>query len=214
MYIPSLFVEERLEVLHSFIRDNSFAIVVTCGPDGPEATHVPVVLHPEIGAKGTLRCHFARPNQHWKAMASSEVLVIFNGPHHYITPSWYPSKQEQGPAQGRVVPTWNYVTVHVRGKAEILEGPQLLEHLRTLTDQNERLFDERWSVDDTPEGYVEALSKGIVGIEIAIRSIEGKCKLSQNRPKQDQAGVVRGLTEMGTAESLKMAELVARGGLK
>jgi len=71
MYTPSLFVEDRLEVLHSFIREHSFAIVVTCGPDGPEATHVPVVLHPDIGPKGTLRCHFARPNKHWQAMASS-----------------------------------------------------------------------------------------------------------------------------------------------
>ncbi len=214
MYIPSLFVEERLEILHSFIQDNPFAVVVTCGPDGPEATHVPVVLHPDIGPKGTLRCHFARPNHHWQAMASSQVLVIFNGPHHYITPSWYPSKQEQGPAQGRVVPTWNYVTVHVRGQAEIVEGPQLLEHLRTLTDQQERVFDERWSIHDTPQGYVEAMSKGIVGIEIAIHSIEGKCKLSQNRPKQDQAGVVEGLKTVGTPASLEMAELVARGGLK
>jgi transcriptional regulator len=214
MYIPSLFVEERLDILQSFIRDHPFAIVVTCSPDGPEATHVPMVLHPEIGPKGTLRCHFARPNQHWQAIASSQILVIFHGPHHYITPSWYPSKQEQGPGHGRVVPTWNYVTVHVRGQAAIFDGTQLVEHLRTLTDQNERVFDRRWSIDDTPEGYVEALSKGIVGIEIAIHSIEGKCKLSQNRPKQDQAGVVEGLKGMGTPASLEMAELVARGGLK
>lgn len=212
MYTPSLFVENRLDVLHSFIREHSFGIVVTCGTDGPEATHVPVVLHTDIGSKGTLRCHFARPNKHWRAMASSQgVLVIFNGPHHYITPSWYPSKAEHG----KVVPTWNYVTVHVRGQAKIFdEQQQLIEHVRALTEHHERLFDTPWSVDDAPRDYLEGMSKGIVGIEISIDSIEGKSKLSQNRPKADQGGVIAGLRELSTAESLEMAELVARGGLK
>lgn len=211
MYTPSLFVEDRLEVLHSFIREHSFAIVVTCGPDGPEATHVPVVLHPDIGPKGTLRCHFARPNKHWQAIASSPgVLVIFSGPHHYITPSWYPSKQEHG----KVVPTWNYVTVHARGRAKIFEEQQqLIEHVRALTEHNERWFERQWSVEDAPKDYVEAMSKGIVGIEISIDSIEGKCKLSQNRPKADQAGVIAGLRELNTPESLQMAELVGGRGL-
>jgi transcriptional regulator len=205
MYTPPQFVEERTEVLHSFIRQNPLAAIITCGPQGPEATHVPVVLHAGEGSNGVLRCHFARANPHWKSMESSSVLAIFQGPDHYITPSWYPSKQEHG----KVVPTWNYVAVHIRGHARLFENRDLIEHIHTLTNQNEQAFEKRWSVDDAPEGYIEGLSRAIIGIEIAIESIEGKCKLSQNRSKSDREGVINGLRTTGSPESLKMAELVA-----
>lgn len=211
MYNPSSFAEDRIEVLHSFIRQHPLAAIVTCGSDGPEATHVPVVLHREPGSKGLLRCHFARANAHWRNVLSSPtVLVIFQGPQHYITPSWYPAKQEHG----KVVPTWNYVVVHVRGHGRLFEGKELIEHLHALTNQNEGAFNEPWSVDDAPKDYIEGLSKDIVGVEISIIAIEGKCKLSQNRPESDREGVAAGLRAINSSASLEMAQLVTRGGLK
>lgn len=137
--------------------------------------------------------------------SSPSVLAIFLGPEHYITPSWYPSKQEHG----KVVPTWNYVAVHVRGHARLFENAELIQHLHSLTSQNEQAIENAWSVDDAPKDYIEGLSRAIVGIEVAIESIEGKCKLSQNRSKSDREGVVAGLNALGSPESVKMAELVA-----
>lgn len=206
MYNPPAFAEDRTEILHSFIRQHPFAALVSCGTNGPEATHVPVVLHADIGPKGILRCHIARANRHWESLRSSPaVLVIVPGPEHYITPSWYPSKREHG----KVVPTWNYVAVHVRGRAELFEDRQdLLNHLRALTDQRERALGSDWSIDDAPAGFIEATSKAIVGIEIAIEDIEGKWKVSQNRPEADRQGVVAGLEGIGSSESLEMARIV------
>jgi transcriptional regulator len=212
MYNPSLFVEDRIDLLHSFIRQHPLAVIVSAGSEGLEATHVPVILHADRGPKGSLRCHFARANDHWRTMQSSSgVLAIFQGPQHYITPSWYPSKQQHG----KVVPTWNYVVVHVRGRASIFEEQSgILEHLRALTEQQERPFEKPWSVDDAPKAYLEGLSRQIVGVEISIEAIEGKCKISQNRSEQDRQGVVAGLTAMNTPASLEMAELVGRQGLE
>ncbi len=203
MYNPSPFAEHRVDVLHAFIRQYPFAAIVSCGDDGPEATHVPVVLHEDVGPKGVLRCHFARANRHWETMRSMPaVLVILQGPDQYITPDWYPSKREHG----KVVPTWNYVAVHVRGKARIVEGREELEqHLRTLTEQHESARETPWSIDDAPKDYIEALSRGIVGIEIEIVEIEGKWKVSQNRPETDRKGVVAGLEAAGTPSSLTMS---------
>jgi len=206
MYNPSPFAENRADVLHAFIRQYPLATIVSCGASGPEATHVPVVLHADVGPNGVLRCHFARANSHWEAIRSlPSVLVILQGPDHYITPDWYPSKREHG----KVVPTWNYVAVHVRGNARIVEGPnELEEHLRTLTHQHESTRQTPWSIDDAPEGYIEALSRGIVGIEIDIVQVQGKWKVSQNRPETDRSGVVAGLEAIGTPSSLTMAQLV------
>lgn len=209
MYNPPLFAQDRVEVLHAFIRQYPLAAVVTCGSEGPEATHVPVVLHENVGANGVLRCHFARANPHWEALRSApEVLVILQGPNHYITPDWYPTKREHG----KVVPTWNYVAVHVRGKARIVESQEGLEqHLRALTEQHEAGRETPWSVDDAPKQYIEALSRAIVGIEIEILAIEGKWKVSQNRPEMDRKGVVAGLEAAGDPDSLTMARLVESG---
>jgi transcriptional regulator len=206
MYNPAQHAEDRTEVLHVFMRQHPLAVLVTCGTTGPEATHVPMMLHPEIGPKGVLRCHVARGNDQWKTVeVSASVLAIFQGVEHYITPSWYAATQEHG----RVVPTWNYETVHVRGRAKLIEDEaKLLEHLRSLTDQNEHGFEKPWSIDHPPKGYIESMSKGIVGIEIAVDTIEGKWKVSQNRSEADRQGVVAGLKAINSPASLKMAELV------
>lgn len=209
------FTEERIDVLHDFIHRYPLAALVTCGVNGPEATHVPVVLHPDISdhisRQGVLRCHVARANPHWKSIEAGPVLAIFQGPQHYISPTWYPSKQEHG----KVVPTWNYVAVHVRGQAKLFDDPALLlKHLQALTDQNEAAFENSWSVSDAPPDYISAMSKAIIGIEISIESIEGKWKASQNRPEADRQGVASGLTSLGSAGSLEMAETVRKRALK
>ncbi|MGH9652499.1 MAG: FMN-binding negative transcriptional regulator [Bryobacteraceae bacterium] len=206
MYTPAHFAETRLDVLHQFIRQHPLAALVTSGPDGLEATHVPMVLHPEIEPQGVLRCHVARANPQWKSIGlQSPVLVIFSGPEHYITPSWYAAKKEHG----RVVPTWNYAAVHVSGRAKLFdEENALLEHLNALTKQSEAPFEKPWAVSDAPAEYVQAMAKAIVGIEMTIERLEGKWKASQNRPRADRPGIIAGLEELHTPQSLEMAEMV------
>jgi len=212
MYTLACFAEKETEVLHAFLRQQPFATLVTCGAEGPEATHVPIAFHPETGAQGVLRCHLARANPQWKTVQSAmPVLAIFQGTNHYITPSWYPTKQEHG----KVVPTWNYVAVHVRGRGRLFEDQsELIEHLRTLTNRNEEVFPQPWSIEDAPRNYIESLTQAIIGIEITIDTIEGKCKASQNQPEANQAGVVTGLRGINSPESLRMAQLVKQRGLK
>jgi len=206
MYTPAHFAEERIDRLHEFIRAHPLAVLVTSGAGNLEASHIPVVLHPEIGAQGVLRCHLARANPEWRTLeASPEVLAIFCGAQHYITPNWYPSKEQHG----KVVPTWNYLAVHVYGKASTFEDPALLHaHLSTLTEQQEQPYPEPWRVQDAPADYISALSKAIVGVEIAITGIEGKWKASQNRPDADRRGVIDGLSALDTEASRAMARIV------
>lgn len=204
MYIPGPFVESRVEVLDELIRAHPFAVLVSNGAEVPDATHVPMYLvRSEAGA--VLRCHFARGNPHWRAIeASPRVLAIFQGPHHYITPTWYPSKQETG----RVVPTWNYVTVHAAGRARLFEGEELIEHVAELTRHQEAAFEHPWGIEDAPADYIAGLAKAIVGVEIAIERLEGKWKLNQNRPEADRAGVMEGLKGLATPAAIEMADLM------
>lgn len=206
MYNPAPFAEKRIDVLDDFIRKNPLATLISCGAAGLTASHLPMVLHVEEESP-VLRCHLARANSQWKDFGEhASVLAIFHGPEQYITPSWYASKQEHG----KVVPTWNYVAVHVRGRAKLFEGPELLAHLSSLTDHNEGAFEKPWSVDDAPAQYIEALTKAIVGIEISVDSMEGKWKTSQNRPESDRHGVVTGLRQLDSEASLAMADLIDR----
>lgn len=187
MYNPAHFAEDRPEVLHAFLRENPLAALVTNGPNGPDVTHAPMIFHSE---ENLLRCHFARANRHWESIAQAPVLAIFAGPDHYISPSWYPGKQEDG----KVVPTWNYVAVHVRGRGSVFQQiDRLVEHVSALTAANEAAREKPWAVADAPRAYIEGLARGIVGIEIAIESIEGKWKVSQNRPPADRRGVMAAL---------------------
>jgi len=148
----------------------------------------------------------ARANPQWRRLESGgHVLVIFTGPEHYITPNWYPSKEEHG----KVVPTFNYVAVHAMGAARLFEDtPALLRHLNELTDAQESRFANPWSVSDAPAEYVEGLTKAIVGVEITIDKLEGKWKASQNRPVGDQEGVVAGLDSLDSHPSREMADLI------
>jgi transcriptional regulator len=203
MYNPAPFVERRAEVLHALIRQHPLGTLVTCSPAGPEASHVPFV--PDFD-RGVLRCHIARANPHSELLAGNpEVLVIFLGVDHYVTPSWYPSKEEHG----RVVPTWNYIAVHVRGRARVMqESSELIAHLKELTASSEAAFEIPWTVDDAPASFISGLTSSIVGVEIAIDSLEGKYKLSQNRSETDRQGVIAGLEALGSPASQEMAAII------
>ncbi|HEV7259401.1 MAG TPA: FMN-binding negative transcriptional regulator [Bosea sp. (in: a-proteobacteria)] len=206
MYEPSHFKVEDREALFAVMRAHPLATLVTAGEGGLLANPVPFVLHAEEGGRGVLRAHLARPNPQWKAIAAgAEALVIFTGVERYVTPAWYASKQEHG----KVVPTWNYVTVQVRGPARAIEDPAWLRaQLESLTRQQEAPRAEPWSVSDAPEAFVAAQARGIVGIEIGIASLIGKFKLSQNRQEADKRGVFNGLAADPESESQAMAQLV------
>lgn len=218
MYVPRAFEESRLDILHQTIRDVGVGIVVSNGPEGLIATHVPVELDlaPEGpdgahgGAGGVLRCHFTRPNPHATLMAAgAEVLVIFQGPQTYITPNWYPTKAESG----KVVPTWNYATVHVYGTGRCYDDPaRLRRHLDALSAHFEAGEAQPWRPDDAPADFINQLMGSIVGVEIRIDRIEGKWKMSQNRPLADREGVVVGLRRRGQGQDLQVADAVAAAG--
>jgi transcriptional regulator len=203
MYQPPAFKEERLETLHALIRSHPLATLVTAGAGGLLANLVPFTLVSE-GDKGTLRCHVARGNDQVEALkAGAETLVVFQGPEAYITPSWYASKKEHG----RVVPTWNYVVVQVRGTPRLIEDPAWIrEQIGDLTSIHEGQRTKPWHVDDAPESYVAGQIKAIVGAEIPIAAIDGKWKASQNRTEADRKSVEEGLRQEGISE---MAALVA-----
>jgi transcriptional regulator len=205
MYQPSAFREERLETLHELIRAHPLATLITAGPAGLTANLVPFILA-ETGGKGTLRAHIAKANDQVEALAGgAETLVIFHGPEAYITPSWYPSKQEHG----RVVPTWNYAVVQVRGTPRVVDDAAWLRtQIGALTSAQESRRSEPWNVTDAPEAFIEGQMKAIIGIEIPILTIEGKWKVSQNRSAADRQGVYEGLQAEGGNED--MAKLVAQ----
>lgn len=206
MYNPLSFREERIEVLHAAMRDIAAASIVGMGPEGLQATHVPIELAPDPPPWGTLRCHFARANPHWQALAEgAEVLAIFQGPQAYVSPNWYPSKH----ATGKAVPTWNYIAIHAPGTARIHEAPDWLRaHVTALTARHEARNALPWKLEDAPEEFIDGMLRAIVGVEIHLTRIEGKWKLSQNRPPEDRAGVVAGLRAQGDPAALDMAERV------
>jgi len=210
MYQPPHFVETERSVLHALIRAHPLGLLISATADGPVADPVPFLLDADIGANGRLRTHVARANPHWKIIRdnpSTQVLVVFQGADAYITPSWYETKRETG----KVVPTWNYAMVQVRGQARTIEDTAWLAgQIRELTGKHEASQAEPWQVEDAPERYIEAQLRGIVGIEIDITEIHGKWKVSQNRPEPDRIGVADGLASIdGNAA---MTALVRRYG--
>jgi transcriptional regulator len=205
MYIPRANQEERIPVLHKLMEEQPFASLITMGSSGLFASHIPMVLE-QNGAKGQLRGHISRANTQWRDYSPLvEALAIFSGPQHYITPNWYPEKEQTG----KVVPTWNYVVVHAYGFLKIIEDVDwLMTHLASLTNIHEAESPVPWKIEDAPPDYIALLAKGIVGLEITIERLEGKWKVSQNRPEQDRVGVAMGLAKLNTKESLQMKALV------
>ena len=211
MYLPPAFREDRLDVQHQLIRNHPLGLLVTVGADGPIAGPLPFVVDAAAGKLGTLRGHLARGNMQWKeSNLDIYALVIFQGPDVYVTPSWYETKKETG----KVVPTWNYAMVQVRGKIQVMDDAGwLAAQIAALTDQMEGRRPKPWAVSDAPPDYIQSQIKGIVGLEIEIAEIEGKWKVSQNRPVADRQGVVKGLAE-GEQDHAAMIDLVKTyGGL-
>jgi transcriptional regulator len=205
MYIPAQFEESNVEVLHAFMQDQPFATVVTHGSGGLNANHFPLLLDPDPSPYGTLRGHMSRANDAWREAAGTDALIIFQGPHSYISPSWYPARQETG----RVVPTWNYVVVHAYGTLRVVDDPEWVRrHVEQLTDTFEGPQAERWRVSDAPADWVDSLVQGIVGFELPIARLLGKWKVSQNRGAADRAGAIAGLEAAGDPASAAMAKLI------
>lgn len=194
MYSPPAFREDRIDVLHDAIRANPLGTLITCSSTGLMANVIPFVLRQKAGGD-TLLAHLAKANnQIAQLREQTEVLVVFQGPQAYITPSWYATKQEHG----KVVPTWNYVVVQARGTPLVIDDPNWLRsQIDDLTEAHERSRPDPWSVDDAPDGFVAGTMKGIVGLELLIDSIEGKWKVSQNQPQKNRQGVERGLRNEG-----------------
>lgn len=209
MYIPSHFREDRIPVLHDAIRAAGPATLVSMTADGLFASHAPLMLHPDPAPYGTLIGHLAKANPHVRlADAGVQTLVVFQGPNGYITPSYYAAKQEHG----KVVPTWNYVAIHAYGTLEAFDDrDRLLDVVTRLTQLHEAPRAAPWEVSDAPEDFIQGMLRGIVGIALKIERLEGKLKLSQNRPAKDQAGVVDGLRQDGQdALAAAVAAAVAR----
>jgi transcriptional regulator len=205
MYVPAAFREDRIPVLHQMIRQVRFGTLVTLNHDGLVASHLPMLIDPDPAPFGTLSGHMARANPQWRALTPEiEALAIFAGPQAYITPSWYATK----PLSGKVVPTWNYVAIHAYGALRIIDDPDhTRSHVTRLTDTQESARAEPWHVTDAPHDFITGMVKGIVGFELVIARLEGKWKMSQNRPAEDRAGVVDGLAREGG--SAEIAALVA-----
>jgi transcriptional regulator len=191
MYTPRAFTEEDPLELQRLIRDTRLALVVTHGPEGLQASHLPLLLKADEGPHGTLYGHLARANRQWQTLAAGgEVLVIFTGGDAYVSPSFYPAKAEHG----KVVPTWNYLAVHAYGQAEVFdEPPRLLDLVSSLTDRHEADRASPWQVTDAPADYIDGMLRAIVGFALPITRLEGKRKLSQNRSPADVQGVRQGL---------------------
>jgi transcriptional regulator len=193
--------------VHALMRAHPFAILVTHGSEGLIATHLPTVLKVDDASPlGRVECHVARPNPQWKTFAAdADALVIFQGPHAYIRPDWYPSKAEHG----KVVPTWNYAVVHAYGRLEAMQDKDWLHaHVAELTDQQEASYPKPWAKADAPANFSEMLVRGIVGLKLQITRLEGKVKMSQNRDQRDRAGVVQGLGDRGETHDAETAALV------
>ena len=219
MYTPTLFKEDDLQKIADLVRDFPLGLVISSKIDASKETKPTDVLANDPipiasplpfffindGNQPVLRSHMAKANPHWEQLALvEECLVVFQGENNYVTPSWYPSKEEHH----RVVPTWNYEIVQMRGKPVLHESPEWLHKQvshATNTLENDRI--QPWRVTDAPEPFVDAQLQGIVGLEVIVTDIQGKWKMSQNKNANDFEGVKRGLSDPSDPhQNVKLAE--------
>ncbi|MBT3904207.1 MAG: FMN-binding negative transcriptional regulator [Rhodospirillales bacterium] len=209
MYTPPAYRQEDPAVLHDLIDEFGFATLVTLGPEGPTANHIPMLIDRGEGPYGRLRGHLSKGNPQFLEMRSEvPALAIFQGPHTYVSPNWYPSKQEHG----KVVPTWNYVAVHATGPLTVIEDDEgLMRIIDDLTRKHEQNFENPWNISDAPDDYIQRMLKGIIGFEIQIGKLEGKWKMSQNKPKiEDRRGVIEGLNASGNLADGEVAAIMSK----
>jgi transcriptional regulator len=206
MYIPRHNEEKRAPVMQALMVSHPLATLVTLGTQGLFASHIPMVFENDGSEFGVLKGHISRANTQWQDFSPIvDALAIFAGDQHYVTPTWYSENGEHA----KQVPTWNYAVVHAYAPLKVIEDKQwLLAHVSKLTNIHEAAFPVPWKVGDAPEDFIQSQLKGIVGLELSIRRLEGKWKVSQNRTERERQGVVEGLTELNTPQSLAMKALV------
>jgi transcriptional regulator len=201
VYVPAAFAQPDVGKLHDFIDRHSFALLCSAGADGtPFASHLPLLLDRGAGPRGTLKGHMARANPQWRYADGQSVLAVFSGPHAYVSPAWYEAED--------VVPTWNYLAVHVTGTLRAVHEPaEILGLVREAVAYFEGPRPAPWMLGGSP-GYLERMARGVVGFRIEIGEIEGKWKLGQNHPPERRAKVARALLAEGGPDAEAIARLV------
>jgi len=201
VYLPPAFTEARPEVLIAHIERHDFALLVSHGPQGLVASHIPFLVE-HRGEELHLLGHLARPNPQLADLSGGgEVLAIFSGPHAYISPRWY--------ASGPAVPTWNYADVHAYGTVRLVDEAEWLRgFLERLSWRHEAGSEAPWRIEDQPPTYIAGMLRGIVGLDIAVTRLEGKFKLSQNRPAPDRPLIIAALEEHAEADAVAVAALM------
>lgn len=195
MYTPAHFALTEPDALQRILRQHPLGMLVTHGPEGLDANHIPFEYDPARGEHGTLTAHVARANPVWQRCAGgADVLVVFRGVEGYISPNWYPSKHEAH----RQVPTWNYEVVHAHGRLTVRDDEKFVRSVvARLTRSHEAAEPQPWKMGDAPPDYLDAMLQAIVGLEIAVTRWEGKAKLSQNKAPLDRQGAVEALQARG-----------------
>ena len=184
MYIHPKNLWENEQEIVEFIKNNPFATLVSEVNGKPWATHIPMMLSKNKDGESILTAHIAKANIQWKQLGEKEILVIFQGPHAYISSSWYNHEN---------VPTWNYLAVHIYGSIRIIEGEELMDHLKTLVDRFEEGRPNRVSVEGMSKPYLESQLRGLIGVEITINEVQANAKLSQNRDETNYRSIIQHL---------------------
>jgi transcriptional regulator len=205
MYEPPLHQQADRAAIVELIRAHPLGLLISHGPSGLLANLIPFLIEGDM-----LLGHVARANPQWRDLQQAdEALVVFQGPQHYISPSWYETKRQTH----KVVPTWNYLTVQARGRPRVTdEAPWLRAQIEALTNKQEGARAEPWKVSDAPEDFIAMQMRAIVGVEMAVTDLKGKWKASQNRSEADRAGVIAGLNADGDPQALAMAGVVKAEG--
>ncbi|MCP4329516.1 MAG: FMN-binding negative transcriptional regulator [Alphaproteobacteria bacterium] len=203
MYVPSRFAIDDPPFLSDLINGYSFGVLVTAIDGVPEATHLPFLFEANAGRQGVLVAHMARANPHWRAFREDrESLVVFQGPHGYVSPQWY--------AAGGYVPTWNYAAVHAYGVARVIEEPARVRAvLDRLVIAHEAGFDRPWRLADRDPEFLDRMQRAIVAFELPIARWQGKAKLSQDKTAADRRGVIEALGASGRDLDAALAALMS-----
>lgn len=201
MFVPKLFKISDVSEIHDFIKTNSFGILVSQSNSRLLATHIPLTLHNDNGGS-YLFGHIARANPQWQNFKEDEeVLAIFQGPHSYISSSWYDHEN---------APTWNYIAVHIYGKIRIIEGEELIQSMKSMLDKYERDSEKPVKLETMDADYVHKNFQAIVGFKISVDDIQAASKLSQNRGDKNHREVIHQLEKRGDANSIAIAEAMKK----
>ncbi|MDA1230274.1 MAG: FMN-binding negative transcriptional regulator [Planctomycetota bacterium] len=201
MYIPPSFLETDSTRLHDFMEQHSFATLTSSHEGEPFASHLPLLLDRDVGPHGRLIGHMARPNPHWQLAVDQRVLVIYHGPHAYVSPGWIEAQN--------VVPTWNYVAIHAYGTLRLIDDrDRLYDILQRTVSRYESNREQPWSMDSPNADFIEKLLAAIMGFEIDVDRLEGKWKLNQNHSPERREQIIRGLLETDRHDERRIANLM------